>query len=82
MASEVASKAEALRKRTSDQIGVIERRKFIAHNARVLAGSRVPVSAVEGFVRAGYSDEAIVREYPMLTKFDVSTVRRQMKSAA
>lgn len=82
VASEVAQRADELRKRDRDQIGVIERHKFISHNARVLAGSRVPVSAVESFIRAGFSDEAIVREYPVLTKFDVSTVRRQMKSAA
>lgn len=82
VASEIAAKAEALRKRDRNQIGVIERHKFIAHNARVLAGSRVPVTAVESFIEAGYSDKAIVSEYPTLTKFDVSTIRRQMQAAA
>lgn len=82
IASEVAAKAEALRKRNNDQIGVTERHKFVAHNALVIAGTRIPVSAVESFIRAGYSDQAIVREYPTLAKFDVSTVRRRMQVAA
>lgn len=82
IASEVARRAEALRKRNDNQIGVFENHKFIAHNARVLAGTRIPVSAVESFIEAGYSDEAIVAEYPTLTKFDVAMVRSRMKEAA
>jgi uncharacterized protein (DUF433 family) len=82
IASEVATMAEALRKRNNDQIGVTERHKFIAHNALVMAGTRIPVTAIESFVRAGHSDKAIVDEYPSLTKFDVSTIRNRMKVAA
>lgn len=82
IASEVARRAAALRKRDDDQIGVFENHKFVAHNARVLAGTRVPVSAVESFIDAGYSDAAIVAEYPTLTKFDVAMVRSRMKEAA
>lgn len=82
IASEVARRAEALRNRDNDQIGVFENHKFIAHNARVLAGTRIPVSAVESFIDAGYSDAAIVGEYPTLTKFDVAMVRSRMKEAA
>lgn len=82
VASEVAARAEQLRKRDNNQIGVIERHKFIAHNAQILAGTRVPVSAVESFIVAGYSDDAIVKEYPSLTPFDVSIVRQNMKAAA
>lgn len=82
IASEVAERAEALRKRDNSKIGVTERHKFIAHNALVMAGTRIPVSAVQSFVKAGYTDDAIVSEYPTLTKFDVSTVRSRMKDAA
>lgn len=82
IAEEVAKRAEALRKRDNDQIGAFERHKFVAHNARVLAGTRIPVSAVESFIDAGYSDAAIVAEYPTLTKFDVARVRSGMKDAA
>jgi uncharacterized protein (DUF433 family) len=82
VASEVAEKAEALRKRSRNQIGATEQHKFIAHNARVMAGTRIPVTAIESFIRAGYTDEAILSEYPTLAKFDVSTVRRHMRAAA
>ena len=82
VASEVAKRAAELRKRDNNQIGVTERHKFVAHNASVLAGTRIPVTAIESFIRAGYSDSAIVGEYPTLTKFDVSTVRQNMSAAA
>lgn len=82
VASEVAEKAAALRERSESQIGAVERHKFISHNARVIAGTRIPVTAIESFIRAGYSDKAILSEYPTLAKFDVSTVRRNMSAAA
>lgn len=82
VASEIAKKSEELRNRNKNQIGATERHKFIAHNARVLAGTRIPVTAIESFIRAGYSDKAILSEYPTLAKFDVSTVRRNMSAAA
>ena len=82
IASEVAANAESLRKRNNDQIGVIERHKFVAHNARVMAGTRIPVTAIESVIRAGYSDTEVVEEYPSLIAFDVSTIRNSMKVAA
>lgn len=79
IASEVAKRAAELRKRNNDQIGVIERHKFIAHNSRVMAGTRVPVKAIESFIEDDYTNEQIVEEYPSLTAFDVAIVREQMK---
>lgn len=79
---EVAQKANELRKRKKEQWGVIERHKFVAHNAPVIAGTRIPVSAIESFIRAGFADKAILGEYPSLTAFDVATVRRNLKDAA
>lgn len=82
VASEVAQRAEELRNRHRDQIGATERHKFIAHNALVVSGTRIPVTAVESFVRAGHSDEAILSEYPTLAKFDIRTIRQNMREAA
>lgn len=82
IAEEVARKADELRRRKNDQLGVIERHKFVAHNAQVLAGTRIPVSAVESFIKAGFSDDDIVSEYPTLTKLDVATIRRNMREVA
>lgn len=78
IADEVAKRTQALRTRRKDQIGTTERRKFFLHNTTVLAGTRIPVKAVESFIGEGYSDKAIVEEYPSLTRADVAMVRRQM----
>lgn len=82
VASEVAEKTNQLRTRDAALLGATTRHKFIAHNARVIAGTRIPVTAVESFIKAGYADKAIVEEYPTLDLFDVSSVRRDMKVAA
>lgn len=82
VATEIAEKADALRARSKDQIGATERHKFVAHNALVVAGTRIPVAAIQSFVRAGYDDAGIVKQYPSLEVFDVATVRRNMERAA
>ena len=82
IARDISSKADALRKRDSSKVGVIERYKFVARNAPVLAGTRIPVRAIDSFIDEGYSDDGIVAEYPTQTAFDVATVRRQMRVAA
>ena len=82
IASEVAKRAEALRNRNKALLGTSERHKFIAHNSYVLAGTRIPIAAVQSFIDEGYSDEDILAEYPSLTKIDVQFVRNPVKDAA
>jgi len=41
-------------------------------NAPVLAGTRIPTSAIREFAAAGYNTAAILREYPTLTAKDVA----------
>lgn len=82
VASEVARRAEALRNRNKALHGSTERHKYISHNAEVLAGTRIPVSAIQSFIEAGYSDRNILKEYPSLTKADVQFVRTPPKVAA
>jgi uncharacterized protein (DUF433 family) len=43
----------------------------VAHNAPVLAGTRIPVRAIKRFNEAGYSVAQILSEYPTLTESDV-----------
>jgi DNA-binding transcriptional MerR regulator len=81
IADEVVKRTEALRIRRKDQIGTTERRKFLVHNATVLAGTRIPVRAVESFITEGYSDKAIVDEYPSLSRADIAMVRQQMSAS-
>lgn len=60
-----------LRVRKSDQLGQIERHKFVVRNASVIAGTRIPTAAIRRFREAGYSVDQIIRQYPTLTKEDV-----------
>lgn len=82
IAEEMARKAEKLRNRDSAKIGLIERRRFVAHNAPVIAGTRIPARAIESFIKDGYSDTAILKEYPSITRLDIAAVRNAMKVAA
>jgi uncharacterized protein (DUF433 family) len=63
--------ADRLRQRTPDQIGLIVRDRQILHNAPVLAGTRVPTSAVWNFHEDGYDTDAIIQAYLRLTSDDI-----------
>jgi uncharacterized protein (DUF433 family) len=73
--SELVAKAkceiESYAGRSDAKRGKIERHRYIAHNAPVVAGTRIPVSAIKRFVAAGYGKAQIVREYPSLTEEDI-----------
>ena len=70
---EVTSAHRALAEMNSreSQFGRIEKSKFVAHRQPIIAGTRIPVSAVTQFAEAGYSTDQIVAEYPSLTAADV-----------
>ena len=74
---DVRTRSEKLKERQSDQIGKVERHRYVAHNAWVLAGTRIPINAVRRFSEAGYSPSEIVREYPMLTEDDVAAALKR-----
>ena len=57
--------------RESADIGQIVQRRRVLHNKRVVAGTRIPVSAIKAFSDAGYSIDEILAEYPALTADDV-----------
>lgn len=82
IASDVADDANELRSRDKAKIGLIEQRRFVAHNKPVIAGTRIPIVAVESFLADGFSDEGIIAEYPSLTRADIAAVRNYMKDAA
>jgi uncharacterized protein (DUF433 family) len=68
---EMEKAADHLRQRAPDQIGRIVRDRQILHNAPVLAGTRVPTSAVWNFHEDGYDTDAIIHAYPRLTPDDI-----------
>lgn len=82
IASEVVQRSNELRNRGESQIGLIERRKFVAHNAPVVAGTRIPIRAIASFIDDGFDDDAILREYPSISKRDIAAVRSSMRGAA
>jgi uncharacterized protein (DUF433 family) len=73
---DVRKEAEALRQRQDDQIGKIEKRRYVSHQAPVISGTRIRVSTIKHFIEAGYSTADILKEYPSLTEADIEAVKR------
>jgi uncharacterized protein (DUF433 family) len=71
IANEMRAAASRLKERTADELGQIVRNRYVVHNAWSVAGTRIPTEAIWNFHKAGYAAEAIIREYPRLTKQDV-----------
>jgi uncharacterized protein (DUF433 family) len=70
--------------RDKSNFGLIEKSRFILHNAPVVAGTRIPVRAIKRFSEAGYSVAQILKEYPDITAADVEAALayREVDSAA
>ena len=60
-----------LKERDPSNIGKIERKRKIASNQWVVAGTRIPVESIKAFAAEGYSIERIKLEYPTLTEADI-----------
>ncbi|CDX28981.1 hypothetical protein MPLSOD_110108 [Mesorhizobium sp. SOD10] len=60
-----------LNRRDESEIGKIERKRGVVHNHPVIAGTRIPVSAIKEFAEAGYTVPQILGEYPSLSKEDI-----------
>jgi len=79
--SDMRRAVDRLRRRNDDQIGEITRSRFVNHNAAVIAGTRIPVSAIREFADAGYTAQQIIEEYPDLTEQDVAAALNYQESA-
>jgi uncharacterized protein (DUF433 family)/DNA-binding transcriptional MerR regulator len=71
VAADLRAKVGGRRRRDPADYGRIEKRRKVARNAAVLAGTRIPTSAVWSLHRAGYDTAGIRREYPRLTRVDI-----------
>jgi uncharacterized protein (DUF433 family) len=69
--SETRKHVAELNARGQSVVGQVERSRFVAHNAPVIAGTRITVAAVRRYAEAGFTPEQIVQEYPDLTVADV-----------
>ena len=61
----------AMRARKPDLIGTIERKRSVAQNQPVIAGTRIPVRSLQAFAKAGYSVAEINAQYPGITARDI-----------
>ena len=80
--ADVSAKSSTLRDRSKQQIGRIERHRYIAHNAWVVAGTRIPTAAIRRYSEAGYSTDRIIKEYPTLTSQDIQAALKHERKLA
>lgn len=80
--SDAREDIQRLNRRHADQIGSTERRKHVHSKERVFAGTRVPVSAVIDYLKAGYDAGHILAEFPTLAEADIAAARLMMNEAA
>jgi len=58
--------------RNPADIGHLEKKRNVASNQLVIAGTRIPVANVQAFAAAGYTINKIKAEYPTLTEEDIN----------
>ena len=61
----------------NSKLGQFSRARFVAGGEEVLAGTRIPVSTIRDYLRAGATSQAIKREFPVLQDQDIEAVRKQ-----
>lgn len=66
----------------NDKVGQIEKRRQVVSSSEVFAGTRIPVSVVIGYLKAGKSNSQILSDYPDLEKGDIDRVISLIKEAA
>jgi uncharacterized protein (DUF433 family) len=72
----------SLSKRRSETVGHLTRNRSIARNAWVIAGTRIPVAAVQRLHEDGFTTVQIVEEYPDLTEADVKAALQHPEQRA
>jgi uncharacterized protein (DUF433 family) len=72
---------QRLHRRDKAFIGQFERHRSVLSNQEVIAGTRIPVRSVKAFANAGYSVDAIQKEYPTLTRQDIQAAIKRSDAA-
>jgi uncharacterized protein (DUF433 family) len=65
-----------MNRRKPKQLGKIDQNRYVARNAPVIAGTRIPTAAIYRLHEAGYTAEKIISEFPRLTRADVEAAIR------
>jgi uncharacterized protein (DUF433 family) len=68
-----------LSKRGPNEVGKVERKRNVRHNAPVIAGTRISVAAVKRLSEDGFSTQQILAEFPSLTESDVAAALKYVQ---
>ncbi len=87
IARDVERLLPSLTKRTRNEYGRIEQKRAVLHNMPFIMGTRIPTRAIWEFREAGYGTQAILKEFPRLTRRDVKQAiefeeRREVQRAS
>ena len=61
--------------------GELVQRRGVVGGKPVFEGTRIPVTAIEPYLRRGLPDERILEAFPLLTEGDIEAARRTLASA-
>ncbi len=81
VSGELEKEARQLRQRDPATIGHIERKRGLANNRPVIAGTRVLVDTVLSFLEEGFDHAEIMRQFPVLSEKDIFAVIHFKESA-
>lgn len=79
---EIRTRVQDRLHRSSDDAGVMEKRRKVQGSKPVFRGTRVPVETVVDYLRAGKSREEILEAFPSLTEKDIEAAEAQLTSVA
>ena len=80
--SSTRAEVDRLNERDPKSVGKVVATRFINRAAAVIAGTRIPVNVIKQFQMAGYSTDAIIKEYPTLLAADVDAAASYGVAAA
>jgi len=70
-----------MNERTDAEAGDTVKKRYLHSSERVFTGTRIPVSAVIGYLDAGFSDKQIMKRLPEIKRGDIEAAR-QFREAA
>jgi uncharacterized protein (DUF433 family) len=79
---EIRTRVQGRLSRSSRDAGVIEKRRKVQASRPVFRGTRVPVEAVERYLKAAKSTQEIIEAFPSLTEEDIEAAEAQFTSVA
>jgi uncharacterized protein (DUF433 family) len=76
MISGIEKRLAQMNRRTKEQVGKVQRSRYVMRNAPVIAGTRILTESIYDLHQAGFSTARIIKEYPRLKAADVNAAIR------